>query len=219
MREKLLGFIAASILKFLQLTIRYKVYFQREEDAKIFYEYIRAQKPNPNKNLIISFFHQDEMCLIPYFINTGTSVLISISKDGEIMNQAAKKLGYLPVRGSSSKKAISGLIAAIRKTNDGYNCAFAVDGPRGPIYKVKEGVIAVSKKTSTPLVPIRAFCSKQKVFQKSWNQAKLPYPFSTVKIVIGQIRSYQQEELESAMVDINFNEALISYKPNKRIKT
>lgn len=127
------------------------------------------------------------------------AVLVSLSKDGELMKRIAEKLGFATVRGSSSKGAARGLLAAIKKVREGYHFAIAVDGPRGPIYKVKEGLPAISRKTEIPIIPVRAFPSRAKIFRKSWNQAKLPMPFSTIELRFGNIAVYESVELEKEL--------------------
>lgn len=130
------------------------------------------------------------------------SVLVSVSKDGEIMNNIAYFLGYETVRGSSSKKAVAGLIMAIRKVKAGYDMAFAVDGPRGPIYKVKEGICAIAEKTGVNIIPVRAIPSRQKVFEKSWNKAKFPKPFARMDLYFAPAKKYSREELEQTLLDL-----------------
>lgn len=203
MKTKLLALIASLFLRFLRITIRYKLEFQSEEDKSLFNSYLKAKKPNFDHSFLLAFFHQDELALIPYFKNTGFAVLVSLSKDGEIMSQASTKLGYIPVRGSSSRGAVAGLIAAIKKVKEGYNMAFAVDGPRGPIFKVKEGICAVAKKTGRPIIPVRAHINNQYVFVKSWNKAKLPKPFTTITLKFGRFSTYTSSELEAALLKLN----------------
>lgn len=199
MKIKIIAYIASVFLRVLRFTYSYKLIFPDENTKIKYYEYMQAYKPNFEKSFLLAFFHQDELCLIPYYKNCGFSVLVSLSKDGEIMSQASERLGYIPVRGSSSKGAVAGLIAAIKKVKEGYNFAFAVDGPRGPIYKVKEGVCAVSNKTSRPILPVRCKSSNTYIFEKSWNKAKLPKPFSTITLSFGEFKNYSAQELESTL--------------------
>jgi lysophospholipid acyltransferase (LPLAT)-like uncharacterized protein len=202
MREKILGFIAFLIVRLIGMTLRYKLHFKSPEDKDLFYKYFNEKKPTIDTKYLLAFFHQDELCLLNFFKNRNMSVLISISKDGEIMSNAAGWLGYKPVRGSSSKKAVSGLIAGIKKVRSGYKMAFAVDGPRGPIYKVKDGICAVAKKTESQRIPVRAIASNQKIFEKSWNKAKFPKPFSRIDMHFAPAKIYEKEELESALVNL-----------------
>ena len=199
MKQKILGTLAAIIFKILKLTYRYELNFKNDTDKKLFFAFINSKKPDINTNCVFAFFHQDELCLLPYFMNKKISLLVSLSKDGQIMAEATRRMGCIPVRGSSSRGAVAGLIASIKKVKEGYSNAIAVDGPRGPIYKVKEGVIAISDKTNRPIVPLRAHPKKAKIFDKAWNKARLAYPFSKIMISIGPIQSYNKDELEATL--------------------
>jgi lysophospholipid acyltransferase (LPLAT)-like uncharacterized protein len=202
MKPKILGFIAFLIIRIIGMTMNYRLHFKNKEDEEYFRKCFNAKKPDKDGQYLLAFFHQDELCVMNYFRKQRMSVLVSISKDGEIMNNTANFLGYSPVRGSSSKKAISGLIAAIRKVKDGYNMAFAVDGPRGPIYKVKDGICAISKKTNVKIIPMRAYASKQHIFEKSWNKAKFPKPFTNMDIFIGTPAVYETQDLENELLSL-----------------
>lgn len=202
MREFILGFIASWIIRVLSWTYRYELHFTSDKDRDYFNIGNKLKIPGTGKAFLISFFHQDELSLIPFFKNTNTGVLVSISKDGEIMTRAVKRLGYLPVRGSSSKKAVAGLIAAIKSVKAGHKFSMAVDGPKGPIYKVKKGIIAINEKTNVPILPVRSYPEKYKLFEKAWNQAKLPLPFSKIKINFGKIDAYTQESLEECLLNL-----------------
>ena len=202
MKQKILGLIAFTIIRLIGMTMRYHLHFKSKEDEEFFYKCYNQKKPTQDTKYLLAIFHQDELCVMNYFRNRNMSVLISVSKDGEIMNQTAKLLGYKPVRGSSSRKAVAGLIAAIKKVRDGYKMAFAVDGPRGPIYKVKDGVCAIAKKTDTKILPMRAVPSKVIISEKSWNKAKFPKPFSRMDFYFAPAKVYTTEELEEVMVSL-----------------
>ena len=203
MKQKILGFIAYILIRLIGMTLKYKLHFKTDEDEEYFKHCFKQKSPNVQTKYLIAIFHQDELCIMNYFRNKNISVLISVSKDGEIMNTIGRLLGYEPVRGSSSRKAVSGLIAAIKKVRSGYTMAFAVDGPRGPIYKVKEGICAIAKKTDTKIIPIRAIASKQKIFEKSWNKAKFPKPFSRMDFYFAPAKIYTTEELETTLLSLN----------------
>jgi len=108
-------------------------------------------------------------------------------------------MGYQTVRGSSHRGGIAGLLAGMKKVLDGHKMTIAVDGPKGPIYKVKEGITAVSQKSKRPIVPIKAYPKWKFIFKKSWNQATLPLPFTKIVIKVGKIAFYTTPELEQKM--------------------
>ena len=68
------------------------------------------------------------------------SILISNSKDGEIVARAVAKMGFKVVRGSSGKKgAVESTMQMLRRLKDGECVGIMVDGPSGPLHKVKNG--------------------------------------------------------------------------------
>ncbi|NVM22746.1 MAG: lysophospholipid acyltransferase family protein [Desulfobacterales bacterium] len=128
--------------------------------------------------VIFAHWHGDEIALLPRLGNLGITILVSHSKDGEIMAKAAWSLGYRITRGSSSRGAAGGLLALVKAVRDGHNAGLAVDGPRGPRGKCKPGVVRLAQKTGVPLFPIGVAASRKFVFKKTWNQAYLPLPFA-----------------------------------------
>jgi lysophospholipid acyltransferase (LPLAT)-like uncharacterized protein len=90
----------------------------------------------------------------------------------------------------------------MRRVQEGHKFTIAVDGPRGPLYKVKEGITHLSEKTRAPIVPVKAHPKTAYIFRKSWSRTALPLPFSRVDIKIGPIGFYTTEELENKMKDM-----------------
>lgn len=199
MKEKLLGLLSATIFRILGLSYRYNLVFKNDEDKSLYKRLIHNKKPDIHTNCVIAFFHQDEFCLLPHYVNKNFALMVSKSKDGEIMSTAMKVMGHIPVRGSSSKGAVAALLACIKKVREGYSTAVAVDGPRGPIYRVKDGVIAISKKLNRPIIPMRAKPYNAWHFEKAWNKARVAKPFSKIDIIIGDIKMYEKNELETKL--------------------
>jgi lysophospholipid acyltransferase (LPLAT)-like uncharacterized protein len=139
-------------------------------------------------NYIVAHFHQDELALVKTRINSSFVVMTSKSTDGEMMTRFLRLLGYICVRGSSKKsgdKALIEMIHILRSQN--LNAVVAVDGPRGPIYKVKQGVVLLAKQTGLPILPVAVEINKAFCISKSWNKALIPKPFSTVNIHFGNV--------------------------------
>ena len=135
--------------------------------------------------LIFAHWHGDELTLLTQIRHFKIATMTSKSKDGELINSVLLKLGALTSRGSSSRGAISGLKGLVRLCKMGHPISFAVDGPRGPLHKVKPGVFELSKISQAKVIPVGAEASKRFVFEKSWNKTFLPLPFSKVAIVYG----------------------------------
>ena len=101
------------------------------------------------------------------------------------MNRLVQLFGGQTVRGSSTRGGIQALKGIIALKKQGYRPNMAVDGPKGPIYKVKPGVFQISRLTGLPIIPISFHASKTYLFKKSWNQTRLPLPFSKITIQWG----------------------------------
>ncbi len=134
-------------------------------------------------NKIFAFFHGEQFILVPTHKHRKYVIMTSYSLDGELQTRILKKFGYDIVRGSTNKKgAASGTLSMLEKILNGQNCAVAVDGPHGPGFKVKPGVIFLAQKTSRPIVPVRVFAEKKITFN-NWDKYILPLPFSKIFIV------------------------------------
>lgn len=89
------------------------------------------------------------------------SVMISRSKDGELIARYFDWYGIDAVRGSSSRGGGEALRELIREARNGKTIVFTPDGPRGPARVVKEGVIAAARATGLPIAPIVFACKKK----------------------------------------------------------
>lgn len=170
--------------------------------------FIKYNEPKINlKNYIVAHFHQDELILIARRRNSNFLTMTSTSKDGSIITKFLHLMGYKTVRGSSSKGGSSALLDMIKLVNkENLNPVIAVDGPRGPIYKAKKGVILLAKKTKLPILPTGIkqtpsfFC-----FNKSWNKALIPKPFSTVNIEFGNIINVlESDDIEAKRQELEY---------------
>lgn len=121
-------------------------------------------------------WHGDELALITHFGKWRLAILVSHSKDGEIMAKGAEWLGYKITRGSSTRGAVGGLIALIRAVREGNSAVLAVDGPTGPRGVCKPGIVRLAQKTGVPLFPVGVATTRRYIFEKSWNKVYLPLP-------------------------------------------
>ena len=175
------------MIKFIKINILppiiyvvYKIYFKT-------ISFLESAIPSELKNgCIYAHFHQDEMFLIERGRRLNLCVMTSASTDGEIMTKFLRFLGYRCVRGSPKRGGARALLELVRMVNDQKSStALAVDGPRGPIYNVKLGIVLLAKKTGFPIVPVTGNLSRAYCFKNSWNKALLPGIFSTVRIHLG----------------------------------
>lgn len=166
-----------------------------------------------NKNVIFAFFHGEQFVLVYTHRHTNIVIMTSYSEDGELQTKILKRFGYDIVRGSAEKKgATSGTLSIIEKLLKGQSCAFAVDGPRGPGFKVKPGIVFLSQKTNLPIIPVRVFVEK-KIQLNNWDKYVIPLPFSKVWIIYGEPIYVSEEnsiknktlEIEAILKSIDFS--------------
>lgn len=131
---------------------------------------------------ILAHWHGDEIVLIQLARRYRIATITSTSKDGEMMDLVLHWLGAVTSRGSSTRGGVNALKGLIRLVKSGYNCSFAVDGPKGPIYKAKPGVFEMSRLFSAPMYAAGVSVDRAWHFPKAWNKTFLPKPFA--KIVI-----------------------------------
>jgi lysophospholipid acyltransferase (LPLAT)-like uncharacterized protein len=144
--------------------------------------YVQTKSPQP---CVYAHWHGDELVLIGYYSYRGLAVLSSLSKDGTIMARTLRMLGYRVFRGSSSRGGARGLIGLIKAVKDGSQSALAVDGPKGPIYEVKPGVVELALRTKQPVIPVRTRCKRAWYIPRAWNKTYIPKPFTRVEVEYG----------------------------------
>jgi len=108
-------------------------------------------------------------------------ILISSHRDGEMIARVVARLGFVPVRGSSTRGGSAGLRAILRAARAGHDIAFTPDGPRGPVHRVHPGVIYAAGRTGLPLIPSSVEASHGWIVG-SWDEFLIPRPFARVVI-------------------------------------
>lgn len=144
-------------------------------------------RKDADASIIGAAWHQDVMLLPFTFRNYDVVTMVSKSDFGEIMALIARRLGFTPVRGGSSMagaEALSEVIDYVR-THPKVFFGLTVDGSRGPIYKVKKGIIVIAKESGVPIYPVRAI-GKRKVNLGTWDKTMVPLPFNEFAIFFGK---------------------------------
>lgn len=160
--------------------------------------YVRRGEP-----CVYAHWHGDELVLVGYYSYRRLAALSSLSKDGSIMALTLRLLGYRVFRGSSSKGGARGLLNLIRAVREGSQAALAVDGPKGPIYEVKPGIVELARKTGKPIVPVGARSQCAWFIPRAWNKSYLPKPFSRVDVEYGPaIQASENASIEAICLEI-----------------
>jgi lysophospholipid acyltransferase (LPLAT)-like uncharacterized protein len=143
---------------------------------------------HPKNQYVYGFWHDKH--IVPVLLVSKYSEryagLVSNSRDGEILATWLKRLGYVVIRGSSSRKAISSFLKLLGIIKDGYSVGIAADGPRGPRHEAKSGAAFLAYKSGIPFVPLGVANASAWCFDKSWDKYQFPRPFSRSAIYFGK---------------------------------
>ena len=138
------------------------------------------------KGFIINTWHGQQLIGFYFFRGCGYYILSSLSRDGDYSSSIMRKFGWKIVRGSSDKKAVSGLIELLRVLRQGAGMALTPDGPRGPIYHIEPGGIYLAQKTGAPIIPVAFVFDRKWISEKSWDKFVIPKPFSKCVAYFGE---------------------------------
>ncbi|MEG1807647.1 MAG: lysophospholipid acyltransferase family protein [Cetobacterium sp.] len=150
-------------------------------------EIIKSPLVKDNEGYVCGFWHNKLVgaSLGLANISENKAVLASPSKDGELISVPLEKMGFTIVRGSSGKDSIKSVLKLIKLVKDGYSAGTPLDGPKGPIYQVKPGMIYLAQKSEKAILPVGVAFSDKWIFEKAWDKFQMPKPFSKMVCIIG----------------------------------
>lgn len=186
--------IAYSIVRLYFLTIRIE---SVNEEAAV--RHLRS-----GGKLIAAIWHQRIISVIGYarlFGNYRPSVMISGSRDGDLVSDLFGRMNFRPVRGSSSRNGREALAAMVDDLKDHPFAVHVLDGPRGPSGVVKPGLIVMAKQSGAPIIPVYISPSRAWVL-RSWDRCLVPKPFSKVVIRWDHPTAVPKEMDEQAFEEI-----------------
>ena len=155
-------------LKFLEKTCRFERYNYNPEATPAIY----------------AIWHGLQYCLGGIPERKKLHILISHSRDGEIIARAVKILGFSTIRGSMGRGGMKATLEIIRALEENKNIAYTVDGPKGPGFKVKKGIIKIAQMAQKPIIPVSSDAWPKQVFS-SWDKYQIPVPGAKMPLVFG----------------------------------
>jgi len=182
-KKKIFKYIQLNILPYLlQLFVRF-IYLTSK---KVYHHPLNFNK---EQNFIVSIWHGD-LLMQPFNYhnfkkNGNIKAMISEHRDGETIRKVIKYLGIDSLYGSSTRGGVKAMVGAIKSLKNGFDIAITPDGPKGPIYSIADGVIAISQKTNIPIVTFSSIPSKYWQFN-SWDKFIIPKPFGTIEFYISE---------------------------------
>jgi len=184
----LASLLAATLIRIIGLTLRMTISY--EEGSIRGLEDIRPG--------IFPFWHRCVFASAWLFRNRGIGVLTSLSRDGEYIARVIQRLGFVAVRGSSSRGGWRGLLEMQQMVEAGETVAFTIDGPRGPRYVAKKGPVLLARMTGIPVTPFYVAAEKSWVL-KTWDATTIPKPFSRVYVRVSRHIHVPKDADDTAM--------------------
>jgi lysophospholipid acyltransferase (LPLAT)-like uncharacterized protein len=118
---------------------------------------------------LYAIYHGSMIALLNIRPRKKTTVLISNSRDGEIIARGLHGVGLSTARGSAGRGGVKGTLELIDAARQGRNIVFMVDGPRGPRHDVKIGVIRIAQLTGLPIIPV-GYSARSAWHPNSWDR-------------------------------------------------
>ena len=192
MRIKIDRFLSSEVFIsfFYRLILCYSWTFRLKiENDKDWMEYRR----NGGVVLLCTWHQQFFSAIRPFkkYKTFNPSIMISQSKDGEIVAKMALRNGWDPVRGSSSKGGMGALKKMIANLKENKLAVHIIDGPIGPSGIVKAGAIRLAHAADAVIVLLSVSAEKAWYFN-SWDKFLLPKPFSKVFLRFGKMIKFDR---------------------------
>lgn len=137
------------------------------------------------RSWIFGSWHENTAIAVYLERNTASAMMASDSRDGEIIARGIELCGNIAVRGSSSKGGAKAAKSMVRLLRQGHPAAVTPDGPRGPWRELQSGILMISAMSGCPIVPYHFEADRQWVL-RSWDKHRIPKPFSTLWVSIGE---------------------------------
>lgn len=176
----------------------------------------------PDVKCVFALWHAHQCGVFSCNLVRKTAIMVSNSKDGEIISRAANAMGVETVRGSHQRGGAKASFELIKKIKEeDVNGAITIDGPRGPKRIVKKGIIEIARLANVPIVPA-IWWSGDKAFLKfkSWDEFRFPFFGTRLVMLFGNPiylpENPSDEDIENtrAEVEKSLNELYIDVKKN-----
>ncbi len=161
------------------------------------------------KPVIYVFWHRNILpMLIRHRFRKGV-VIISSSKDGQLVAGPAQALGYITVRGSTTRGGGRAFREMLRLGRD-HVLGITPDGPKGPAEVMTDGALYLALMTGLPIVPIRTEIDHEWIL-KTWDRFRIPKPFSKISVYYSEpvfIRNKDEIPVKMQVIQQILNEPI-----------
>lgn len=163
---------------------------------KLWLKTLRVAIDEPHQRLMESLTKDPKLCALwhnrlfvgPYIKKRWGAKrkvygLVSASKDGAWLAEILKNVKMGAIRGSSSFRGQFAYKEMLTALSEGVDVVITPDGPRGPCYSIKAGLVNLILETRLPLYLLGVKFDKAWRL-KSWDKFYVPKPFSKITICV-----------------------------------
>lgn len=137
--------------------------------------------PALRERYLYAFWHEAMLLPAFHYAPRGARIVISNSKDGELIASVCRRLGYLPTRGSTRRGAVQAVRELLRVAAEAHT-AVTPDGPRGPRRVAQLGIVYLAARTGQGMVAA-GFGVRRAWRLGSWDRFCVPRPFTFAVLV------------------------------------
>ncbi|MBU1040622.1 MAG: lysophospholipid acyltransferase family protein [Proteobacteria bacterium] len=171
------------------LTVLYRLWvwtmrFKKNKNYKLIPDYMDKGRP-----VVLAIWHEELFALTGFgstVLGGRLATVVSDSRDGELIAQVLRRIGFATARGSSTRGGLKALNQLRQHMSDGRIGVITVDGPRGPRQMAKDGAVYLAQKAGAVILPVRSRPSSAHIFTRSWDHFQLPLPFCDCAVLIGE---------------------------------
>ena len=191
----LIAGLVYSVIRLLGPTLRF------EKDGRaIVDEYLAKQEP-----CIWAFWHRVIVPIVWYARDREIVVMNTTAFDGQWTRKVIEWLGFGTAQGSSSRGGLRGLQVMAQRIAEGYDCAFTIDGPRGPRFIAKVGPVLLARMTGAPIMVFHIGVDHGKTIEKTWDHFLLPGLFARA-VLIGGKPIFVPRDADTATIETKHQE-------------
>lgn len=163
--------------------------------------------------VIFAVWHS-RVLLLPYlYRGRRLRVLVSRSRDGEILAGLLARFRLTTARGSSSRGGVQAMRDLLSALGDGWGVVVVPDGPTGPPEIVKPGIVTLAALSGAAIVPL-AVAASSEWRMASWDAFRVPRPCARCVVRFGepmaiprrldtQAREAARKNVEAALHEIS----------------
>ena len=145
------------------------------------------------RQVLAVFWHGKYLPLFPLAKGKHAVVITINSFRGRVIGEICKRFGYRPVLLPADANA-HGLPALVDQVKGNASLlALALDGPTGPLHRIRSGALTLSAVHGVVLAPVGVANSHKVVMRSRWDKQEAPLPFSRIAVAVGEMVDLSQD--------------------------